>query len=247
MTLCDSGDSTILRTDFRQIMSCCRCNRSGMCVGCKCTKSNKPCTSYLPLRLGNCKHPVIPEAFPEASDQSAQVQQHQGSVPDSGQTAEIFIANSMPLESQSRVAVEDESESSGRFPESEAPNFVWGADVSGEEFCARVNDAYEEVIKWRRNSFLLPFGKVSKMFVQEVADLLQAFAQKTSQECIAIKACLLMQTLLLQKPFARSKAKDHASHLQRHLASWKEGDISPLPTGRGEMYSSPPPQVFSPY
>ena len=124
MTLCDSGDSTILRTDFRQIMSCCRCNRSGMCVGCKCTKSNKPCTSCLPLRLGNCKNPAIPEASPEASDQSPQVQQHQGSVPDSGQTAEIFIANSMPLESQSRMAVEDnESESSGCFPESEAPNF----------------------------------------------------------------------------------------------------------------------------
>ena len=66
------------------------------------------------------------------------------------------------------------------------------------------------------------------MFVQEAADLLQAFAQKTSQECIAIKACLLMQTLLLQKTFARSKAKDHTSHQQRRLASWKEGDIESL-------------------
>ena len=130
--------------------------------------------------------------IPEASDQSPEVRQRQGSMPNSGQIAEICIANFMPLESQSRAAVEDnKSESSGGFPESEAPNFIWGADVSGEEFCARVNDAYE-VIKWRHNIFLLPFGKASKMFVQEVVDLLQAFAQKTSQKCIAIKACLLM-------------------------------------------------------
>ena len=154
-------------------------------------------------------------------------------MPNSGQAAEIIIVNSMPLESQSRAAVEDESKCSGCFSESEAPNFVWGADVSGEEFWARVNDAYEEVIKWRRNICLLPFGKAFKMFVQEIAGLLQAFAQKTSQECIAIKACLLMQTHLLQKPFARSKAKDHTSHLQRQVGRkvtlnsyWQRGDVS---------------------
>ena len=39
---------------------------------------------------------------------------------------------------------------------------------------------------------------------------------------------MLMQTLLLQKPFAKSKAKDRVIHLQRRLASWKKGDIESL-------------------
>ena len=115
-----------------------------------------------------------------------------------------------------------------RLPEPEEPNFVWGNDLPGDIFCDRVNKAYEEVVHWRRNVFLLPFGKVSKAFVQEVADLMQAFAQKTSLECIALKACFLMQTLLLQKPGAKSKAKDHVNHLKRRFESWKEGDIEAL-------------------
>ena len=36
-------------------------------------------------------------------------------------------------------------------------NFVWG-DVDGLTFSRLINDAYEEVVHWRRNIFLVPSG-----------------------------------------------------------------------------------------
>ena len=77
------------------------------------------------------------------------------------------------------------------------PNFVWG-DLSGKDFCDKVNKAYDEVVQWRRNLFLVPFGKVVKALIQEMANLFQAYGENSSLECIALKACLLMQVLLLQ-------------------------------------------------
>ena len=56
-------------------------------------------------------------------------------------------------------------------PELEPPNFIWGNEVPGDVFCDRVYRAYEEVIHWQKNIFLLPFRIASKAFMQEVADL----------------------------------------------------------------------------
>ena len=39
---------------------------------------------------------------------------------------------------------------------------------------------------------------------------------------------MLIFPLLLQKPSLKSKAKDHAKHLERRLALWKDGDIHKL-------------------
>ena len=39
--------------------------------------------------------------------------------------------------------------------------FKWG-DLSEEVFIQRINIAYEEIVKWRRNIFLLPFGKAGR-------------------------------------------------------------------------------------
>ena len=39
------------------------------------------------------------------------------------------------------------------------PNFVWG-DLSGRDFCDKVNKAYDEAVQWRRNLFLVPFGSI---------------------------------------------------------------------------------------
>ena len=44
--------------------------------------------------------------------------------------------------------------------------FKWG-DLSGEAFIQRINIAYEEIVKWRRNIFLLPSGKAGKAFISE--------------------------------------------------------------------------------
>ena len=55
--------------------------------------------------------------------------------------------------------------------------------------------------------------------------MLQAFANGSQLESIALKASFVMQILLLQKPSKKSKSKDHISHLKRRLELWKQGDI----------------------
>ena len=88
-----------------------------------------------------------------------------------------------------------------------------------------IDTAYNDIIHWKRNLFLLPSGAAGKSFIQEITRLLQAFANGSQLESIALKASFVMQILLLQKPSKKSKSKDHISHLKRRLELWKQGDI----------------------
>ena len=61
-----------------------------------------------------------------------------------------------------------------------------------------------------------------------LARLLQAYADSSSLECIAMKGIVVLQQLLLQKPSKTSKAADRAKHLQRCLDLWHSGDVDAL-------------------
>ena len=78
---------------------------------------------------------------------------------------------------------------------------------------------YEDIIHWRRNLFKVPFGKAGKAFVTEIAGALEA---------IALKSAMILLALLLQKPSASSKAKDHIQCLDWWLKLWREGDNNSL-------------------
>ena len=45
---------------------------------------------------------------------------------------------------------------------------------------------------------------------------------------VAINAFMVLPSLLLQKPYAKSKAKDHSAALERRLATWRRGEIGEL-------------------
>ena len=49
-----------------------------------------------------------------------------------------------------------------------------------------------------------------------------------AMELIALKAAMALPSWMLQKPHPKSKAKDHTSHLTRHLEVWAKGDIVAL-------------------
>ena len=92
----------------------------------------------------------------------------------------------------------------------------------------KINIAYEEIVKWRRNIFLLPSGKAGKAFILELARLYQSNADNSTLGCIALKACSVMQSLLLQKPHAKSKTKENIPCLDSRLVLWTEGNIEKL-------------------
>ena len=57
--------------------------------------------------------------------------------------------------------------------------------------------------------------------VQELTDLLQAFADGLSLECVSMKAVIILQALVLQKPSHTSKTRDNISHLKKRMELWK--------------------------
>ena len=105
--------------------------------------------------------------------------------------------------------------------------FTWG-DHSATDFSTILEATYVEVVHWRRNCFTVPFGKAGREFVCELSRLYQAFVSTSALEGIALKAVIVLPILLLQKPSKASKAKEHATCLERRLRSWKEGNLNEL-------------------
>ena len=52
-------------------------------------------------------------------------------------------------------------------------SFVWGQDDEGRSIFVNVlpiENAYDEISKWRRNTFLVPFGKTGKEFIDTLKE-----------------------------------------------------------------------------
>ena len=89
------------------------------------------------------------------------------------------------------------------YPTDPCVEFQWG-EIDGTTVVESINDAYEEVIHWKRNSFLVPSGRIGKEFVLELARLYQTHADNTTLYSIALIACFIFQVLLLQNTHAKS-------------------------------------------
>ena len=70
-----------------------------------------------------------------------------------------------------------------------------------------MDKAYEELVSWKRNQFEVPRGKAGTDFVSELSRLIEAYNDATALESIAMKAVMVMPSLLLQRPCTRSKTK----------------------------------------
>ncbi len=107
------------------------------------------------------------------------------------------------------------------------PSFTW-REYDSASIILSMDDAYSEVVHWRKNTFQVPFGNAGKGFVSELSRLYKAYADGSALEAIALKACAVMSILLLQRPFRSSKRKDHSACLARRMLNWKKGDIRNL-------------------
>ena len=85
---------------------------------------------------------------------------------------------------------------------------MWG-DANGTIFANKLDKIYVAITKWRKNIFPLPYGAAGKRFCAD--RLCKAYAERSELERVAIKALMVMEPLLLQKPHRRSKTKDHTA------------------------------------
>ena len=200
--------------------ACCKCNKSGFCRGCVCVKAKNCCESCLPGKLGNCTNRTTVNAVDTTTKS-----QSSDSV-DANATTTAAITTSSTDKSTS---VSDSSfyQQLPNFPPVSSTTFTWG-NLSGVEFVQIVNDAYTEIVHWRRNCFTVPFGKAGRNFVSDLSKLYLAFGSASILEAVALKAATVFPILLLQKPSRASKTKDHINCLERRLASWSKGDVDEL-------------------
>ena len=218
-------------------MTCCRCNRSGRCRNCSCVKSGTPCQGCLPQRLGNCTNAngltsnqeQEQEQPPSVEQTSAQCSEGMNNIETEIVLEEEDFYTSVIFDPSINAAVNSPNRSTviWPLPTMEESNFIWG-NIQGKEFHVIVNQAYEEVVHWWRNLFQIPSGSAGKAFVTELAHLYQAYADGSSLEGVAMKACMVAPILLLQKSSRTSKSKDHVNHLQRRLDLWHKGEVQSL-------------------
>ena len=112
-------------------------------------------------------------------------------------------------------------------PPETAIDFEWG-EHNGEKIIRSITLAYEKIVFWRKNLFLLPTSKSGREYIDETSRLLNEWVHDSPVASIAFKAIMIMPSLLLQKPFKSSKTKDHVKVLERRLELWKNGNIEEL-------------------
>ena len=89
-----------------------------------------------------------------------------------------------------------------------------------------IDDAYEEIVKWRRNLFNLPKGNNGKKFVEEMTSLINNWCMKNDEK--SLKLLMIMPSLLLQRTSKKGKARDNKENLRRRLELWEGRKLSEL-------------------
>ncbi|CAB4008847.1 Hypothetical predicted protein, partial [Paramuricea clavata] len=88
-----------------------------------------------------------------------------------------------------------------------------------------INDAYDEITTWRKNVFLVPYGKIGRDFIDQITMHINDWNSGSENQHVSLKAVFVLLAVGLQKPNPKSKAKDHQDALSKRLALWKDGEI----------------------
>jgi hypothetical protein len=153
--------------------------------------------------------PGGPQEQPEPSIPTTSSLPNWGYIPDLPSTANLPCIEICPLTAKT------------------ATSKLW-ADIPYNHFQDTVSKLYDEVVFYRRNLFKIPSGKGGKEFIKELTHWLHQFNVSSRLNAVALKTFMILPSILLQKPSAKSKAKQHQECLQRRLACWRSGDIPKL-------------------
>ena len=110
---------------------------------------------------------------------------------------------------------------------SEIKNKTWG-NISHASFCNIVNGVYDEIVYYRRNISNVPSSRAGKSFIEELTFWIKQFNADSDLNSVALKAFMVLPTLILQKASATSKSEEHSAAIERRLALWKQGDLDLL-------------------
>ena len=75
-----------------------------------------------------------------------------------------------------------------------------------------------EIVHYRRNIFNVPSDRAGKSFIEELTFWIKQFNSDSDLNSVALRAFMVLPTLILQKPSATSKSKEHSEAIERRLA-----------------------------
>ena len=75
-------------------------------------------------------------------------------------------------------------------------NFYWNG-VASTECLNELNTAYEKIVHWRRNLFMLPNGAAGRNYIKQLSHLIKLWINDTPLRKIALKAIHWIPVLLL--------------------------------------------------
>ena len=197
---------------------CCPCQKKGRCISCACVKAGNRCSDCWPSTAGQCRNQQHSDELDSQSlSVASSLPSHSSPPCVSSSSGEVNLINTANI-----------ANCAPQVPMTLLPaNYHWG-DLDGSSLEQTINAAYEVVVHWRQNTFLVPYGKGGCQFVRELARLYRAYADATVLESVALKACAILPHLLLQKPHPKSKSKEHCTHLARRLSLWEKGGFAEL-------------------
>ena len=102
------------------------------------------------------------------------------------------------------------------------PNNIFNSHENWLLFKDNVNQTYKDIACFKKNLFNLPSGAVGKEFIKELTFWLsQVNFAGSNMNSVALKCFMILPTLLLQKPHAKSKTREHVECMKRRLQLWK--------------------------
>lgn len=107
----------------------------------------------------------------------------------------------------------------------------WGKRSDGGDIILSTKiiiDAYDEIATWKKNVFLVPYGKIGRDFIDQITLHINDWNNGSERQHISLKAAFVLIAIGLQKPGPKSKAKDHKEILSKRLTMWKDGEIDKI-------------------
>ena len=104
---------------------------------------------------------------------------------------------------------------------------MWG-NISHQRMCEEINNIYNEVVHFRRNIFNLLSARAGKHFIEELTFWLKQFNSNSDVNLVALKAFMVLPSVILQKPSATSTNKEHSVAIEWRLALRRQGDLNML-------------------
>ena len=152
--------------------------------------------------------------------------------------ADLHISSSSQFPSDSRQTASFSEENNSvpgclpDFKDVQKPReIIWSVSPEGFPIkiqSSTITNAYNEIVTWKKNAFLVPYGRVGRDFIDELTSLINDWNNQTDSHHVSLKAMFVFLALALQKPSRKSKSKDHQVILSKRIEKWKKGEIESL-------------------